>query len=385
MTDLDKVAAAELRALAEHNLKRTILPTAPLSGVMVERAGKRLLNFSSNDYLGLSQDEAVKEAAIAAAARYGAGAGASRLVTGDHPLYEELEAAIAALKGTEDAVVFGSGYLANLGTLSALMGRGDLIIADKLAHASLLDGARLSGADMLRFPHNDLDRLESLLSKERPKARRCLVVTEGVFSMDGDLAPLPEILSLARRHDAWTMTDDAHALGVIGGGRGSGFAFAEPLSPDIQMGTLSKAVGSYGGYVAGSKMLCDLLRNRGRSLVYSTGLPPAVVGAAIAGLAVIATDRTRVARPAALARRLAEALDLPEPQSAILPVVIGDAQATVAAAGRLAGRGFLAIAIRPPTVPQGTARLRVTLTSLHEDDHVDALGRALKEEIKSLW
>jgi len=381
MTDLDMAAQEALRTLEEKGLLRRIQETEAAEGMAVLRDGRRLVNFSSNDYLGLAHDPVLTLAASEAATEYGAGAGAARLVTGNHPLYARLERKIAEVKGTEDAVVFGSGYLANVGTIPVLAGRGDLVLTDKFAHACILDGGHLSGADMLRFRHNDMAHLEDHLKTHRGKARRCLIVTDGVFSMDGDLAPLPDILSLAEQYDAWVMTDDAHALGVVGlgkdRGRGSGFAFDPVATADVQMGTLSKAAGSYGGYVAGSRPLCDWLRNRARSFVYATGLPPAVIAASIAAMDIITLDAERVARPLELAARLANRLGLPEPESAILPLIIGDADAAVAAARTLEEEGFLVAAIRPPTVPQGTARLRITLSAAHEEPEVDALANAL--------
>ena len=243
MTSLDDFAKAKLLGLQEDALLRR-LPAA------VEASQ----NFCSNDYLGLSQDPRLKAAAANAAA-HGAGAGASRLVTGNHALYAELEAKIAALKGTEAAVVFGSGYLANIGTIPALAGPGDLILADELSHACMHSGAKLSGAAVHIYRHNDVAHLRALLDTHRNAAQHCLILTEGVFSMDGDLSPLPDIVAAARDHNAWVMTDDAHGLGVIGNGRGS--AAHWNVRPEVQMGTLSKAVGSYGGYVAASQPIID--------------------------------------------------------------------------------------------------------------------------------
>jgi 8-amino-7-oxononanoate synthase len=240
MIDLDQTAREALETLEEKGLLRRIRQTQTLEGMLVRREGRTLINFSSNDYLGLARHPALTAAAGEAATEYGAGAGASRLVTGDHPLYARLERKIAEMKGTDDAVVFGSGYLANVGTIPVLAGRGDLILADKFAHACILDGGQLSGADLLRFRHNDMAHLEDHLHTHRTRHRRCLIITDGVFSMDGDLAPLPDILALARQYDAWVMTDDAHALGVVGGGRGSGFAFDPMARADVQMGTLSR-------------------------------------------------------------------------------------------------------------------------------------------------
>lgn len=367
MTSLDDFAQAKLAALRSGALLRS-LPEP-----------KRALNFCSNDYLGLAHDPRLKEAA-AAALEHGAGAGASRLVTGNHPLYGELEAKIAALKGTDAAVVFGSGYLANLGTIPALVGLADLILADELSHACMMSGAKLSGAMVHVFRHNDVGHLRSLLEIHRAESENCLVLTEGVFSMDGDLAPLPDIIAAARDHNAWVMTDDAHGLGVIGEGRGS--AAHWNARPDVQMGTLSKAVGSYGGYVAASRPVIDLLINRARSLIYATGLPPAVVAASIAGLDIIASDPVLCARPLTLAKMFSARANLPAPQSAIVPVILGDPEAALEASATLERQGFLVTAIRPPTVPTGTARLRITFTAAHSEADVARLADAVRPFVR---
>ena len=319
MTTLDQFATDKLARLEAGALRRRLRPTARAAGAVLERDGQRLISFSCNDYLNLSTHPAVIDAAIDAARRHGAGAGASRLVTGDHPLYCALEARLAALKQTEDAVVFGSGFLANTGIIPALMAREDAIFVDELAHACIWAGARLSGAALHVFRHNDLAHLAELLAAHRQAARHAMVVTDGVFSMDGDLAPVGEMLALAKAHDAWLMTDDAHGIGVINEGRGSAHGHDVPL----QMGTLSKAVGSYGGYLCASHVVCELIRNRARSFVYTTGLPPAVVGASIAALDLIATDPAMCAAPLAHARRFCAALGLPPAESPIVPLLLG--------------------------------------------------------------
>lgn len=371
MRSLDDFARHKLDQLASESLGRTLRTVAPNKGP---------LNFCSNDYLGLSQDPRLKDAAAAAAHEYGAGAGASRLVTGNHPLYDTLERKIAALKGTEAAIVFGSGYLANVGTIPVFAGEGDLILADELAHACMLSGAKLSGATVVLFRHNDIAHLRERLTAHRPSARHCLILTEGVFSMDGDLAPLPEIIAAARTHDAWLMTDDAHGLGVIGEGRGAAAHWG--VTPDIQMGTLSKAAGAYGGYVAASKPVIDLLINRARSFVYATGLPPAVVAAATAGIDIIATDKALCAKPLALARQFCAQLNLPAPQSAIVPLILGPSTAALEASAALEVQGFLVTAIRPPTVPHGTARLRITFTAAHREADVARLVEAVRPFVR---
>jgi 8-amino-7-oxononanoate synthase len=373
MRSLDCFAEAKLAGLAARQLDRALIPTHRLDGVWVERCGQRLMSFSCNDYLGLSHHPAVKAAACAAVQAFGAGAGASRLVTGDHPLISALEARLARLKGTEAACVFGSGYLANAGILPTLVGPDDLLLVDELAHACIWAGARLSGAVVLSFRHNDLEHLDALLAEYRGAHDRVLVATDTVFSMDGDLAPLPALSELCAEHDAWLLTDDAHGLGVVQTAAGA--------SVPLQMGTLSKAVGSYGGYLCASRAVIDLVVNRARTLIYSTGLPPAAIGAAIAALEIIEADPELCAAPMRKARRFTAALNLPEAQSAIVPVVVGEARAALDASRRLAEQGFLVAPIRPPTVPQGTARLRVAFAAGHPDAEVDRLARAVGELI----
>ena len=337
------------------------------------------LNFCSNDYLGLAGDARLKAASIEATERYGVGAGASRLVTGNHPLYRQCEQQIASLKGTKSALVFGAGYLANLGTIPALVGEGDLIVADELSHACMLSGAKLSGAHVALFRHNDVNQAEDVLSNLRDRAKNCLLLTEGVFSMDGDLAPLADLSLLGRRFDAWLMTDDAHGLGVVGGGKGS--AFAMGVKPDLQMGTLSKAVGAYGGYVAGDEAVISYLVNRARSFVYSTGLPPGVVAAASAGLDIISREPETCALPVKNATVFCEHVGLPAPQSAIVPLIVGDSERALQAATLLLEAGYLVKAIRPPTVPDGTARLRFTFTALQRRDEILRLAEIVQSSV----
>lgn len=377
MTTLDQFATDKLARLEAGALRRRLRPTARAAGAVLERDGQRLISFSCNDYLNLSTHPAVIDAAIDAARRHGAGAGASRLVTGDHPLYCALEARLAALKQTEDAVVFGSGFLANTGIIPALMAREDAIFVDELAHACIWAGARLSGAALHVFRHNDLAHLAELLAAHRQAARHAMVVTDGVFSMDGDLAPVGEMLALSKAHDAWLMTDDAHGIGVINEGRGSAHGHDVPL----QMGTLSKAVGSYGGYLCASHVVCELIRNRARSFVYTTGLPPAVIGASIAALDLIATDPAMCAAPLAHARRFCAALGLPPAESPIVPLLLGTAERALAAQAVLEAAGFLVAAIRPPTVPEGTARLRFAFTACHAPDDIDRLAQLVHDRI----
>jgi 8-amino-7-oxononanoate synthase len=374
---LTRYAQAKIDGLAAQSLTRALKPTHRVDSVWVEREGRRMISFSCNDYLGLSHHPAVKAAAVAAIGLYGAGAGASRLVTGDHPLYGRLEARLADLKGTEAACVFGSGYLANTGIIPTFVGPGDLVVVDELAHACIWAGARLSGAEALAFRHNDVRDLAAKLAQARGAAGRALVATDGVFSMDGDIAPLDAIGQVAREHDAWLLVDDAHGLGVLGGGAGTARLFPEARI-DLHMGTLSKAIGGYGGYVCATAPAIELIKMRARTLVYTTGLPPASVAAALAALDVIAAEPARVAAPLAKARRFTTALDLPEARSAIVPIVLGAAETALAAAAALEAEGLLVVPIRPPTVPPGTARLRVAFTAGHPDAAVDRLAEAVR-------
>jgi 8-amino-7-oxononanoate synthase len=381
MRSLEDFAATKLGELDRASLHRVLTETDRLDGIWVDRNGRRLLSFCCNDYLALSQHPAIKAAAIDATRRYGVGSGASRLVTGNHPLFGELERRLARFKGTEAACVFGSGYLANSGIIPALIGRDDLVLIDELAHACLWAGARLSRATVLPFRHADVTHVEALLAEHRGRHPRALIATDGVFSMDGNLAPLPELSALATRYDAWLMTDDAHGIGVVGNGRGSTFAHDADVDVPLQMGTLSKAVGGYGGYLCASAAVIDLIHNRARTFVYSTGLPPATVAAAIAALDLIERDPAYAALPLAKARTFTRLLNLPEAVSPIVPLVIGEAEAALKASQLLEAEGFLVIAIRPPTVPAGTARLRFTFSAAHPDADIERLASIVRRRI----
>jgi len=381
MHSLDAFAQAKLDDLQRRHLRRALRQTVREDGIWVERDGRRLLSFSCNDYLNMSQRPETRQAAIAAIERYGAGSGASRLITGNHPLYAELEARLARLKQTEDAVVFGSGYLANAGIIPVLIGRDGLVLVDELAHACIYAGAQLSRGTVLRFRHNDVAHARELLVRHRAEHDRALIVTDGVFSMDGDIAPLAELDALAHKHDAWLMSDDAHGLGVVGDGRGSSFSNGVRVNVPLQMGTLSKAVGAYGGYLCASRPVIDLMRNRARTLVYSTGLPPAIVAASIAALDLIEREPDYAALPVKKARHFTRLLNLREAQSPIVPVLIGEEQAALAASQILADEGFLAAPIRPPTVPVGTARLRLTFTAQHPDNEIERLASLVRDKI----
>ena len=381
MQSLDPFAQEKLDDLQRRHLRRALAETMREDGIWVERDGKRLLSFSCNDYLNLTQHPAIKQAAIAAIETYGAGSGASRLVTGNHPLYAQLEARLARIKQTEAAVVFGSGYLANAGIIPVLIGIDGMVLADELSHACLFAGAQLSRGTVMTFRHNDLAHARELLARHRNEYNHALIVTDGVFSMDGDLAPLAELLALANEFDAWLMSDDAHGLGVVGGGRGSSYVGNAHIPIPLQMGTLSKAIGAYGGYLCGSSAVIDLIRNRARTLIYSTGLPPSCVAAAIAALDLIEREPGYAALPVQKAKAFTGAVGLPAAQSPIVPVIIGEEEATLAASRLLADVGFLAAPIRPPTVPAGTARLRLTFTAQHPDDQIARLAGLVRDKI----
>lgn len=376
---LDCFAEDKLAEIEAATLTRRLKPTLREAGGHVRRGTKDLLSFCDNDYLGLSQHPALIEAAITATERAGAGAGASRLVTGDNPLYEAVEARLARIKGTQGAIVFGSGYLANIGIIPTFMGPGDVIVADELVHACMHAGAQLSGAETHFFAHNDAADCARALSAHRSGSGRCLIMTEGVFSMDGDRAPVAALSEIARDHDAWLLVDDAHALGVINDGRGSGFAEGAHIAIDLQMGTLSKSVGTYGGYLAASGPVIDLLVNRARSLIYTTALPPGTLAAAEKGLELIETDHLLTAAPLSRARQFTDALGLTPAESAIVPLIIGDEARALAAAQALEEKGFLVTAMRPPTVPKGTSRLRFTFSAVHGEDEIAALAEAVVE------
>jgi 8-amino-7-oxononanoate synthase len=369
--------AKELDALEVRSLRRRLrVMDEVLPGGKVRLAGHTLLNLSSNDYLGLAQDPRLIHAAQAAAAQWGVGAGASRLVVGHLRLHEEVEARLAAFKGTAAAVIFPTGYMANVGTIAALVGPGDVIFSDRLNHASIYDGIKLSGAALQRFPHRDLNRLEQLLQQGGP-ARRRLIVTDSVFSVDGDVAPLADLVTLKSRYGAWLMIDEAHATGVLGT-RGAGLAEALGLTGEVEihLGTFSKALGSQGGYVAGDRRLVDYLHNRARPFIYSTALAPPVLGAIAAALEIVAQEPERrlyLARESEAFRRdlLSAGLDLLGSETQIIPVLVGANDRTLEFAAALKDQGLMAVALRPPTVPPGRARVRFSLSAGHsrEDLH----------------
>lgn len=389
---LDKSLAALHRA----HRYRAVQSIDDKAGAVVHRQGQPLVNLASNDYLGLSSDPRLAEAAIAAIQTYGTGSTGSRLLSGHRELHRELELAIATLKGTEDAIVFSSGYLANLGAIAALVGTPDLILGDEYNHSSLKSGGKVSGATALDYRHCDMAHLKQLLERQRDRHRRCLIATDSVFSMDGDLCPLPAILDLADTHDAMVLVDEAHATGVFGD-QGSGVVEHQGCSgrPLITVGTLSKALGSLGGYVAGAKSLVDFLRNRAPGWIYTTGLSPADAAAALAAVHIVQQEPER--RQAlwsnvetavrhidgALADAKAPSLALRRLPSAspIICLEGASAAAIAAASQRLQRAGLWIAAVRPPTVP--TSRLRMTLMATHQKPHLEQLLAGLTEVLST--
>jgi len=347
-------------------------------GVEIELDGRRLVNFASNDYLGLSHHPSVIDAAIAGLHRHGVGSGASRLVSGDDPELHRLERELAAWKGHESCLIVGSGMLANIGLMQALADRHTHIFADRLNHASLLDGIRLSGAHLYRYRHLDTEALARQLQQHREG--RKIIVSDGVFSMDGDCADVETLMRLADEHDGLLILDDAHGIGTVGDGRG---LTAGRVDPDrlIEVGTFGKAFGVYGAFILASREIIDGLRQRLRTMIYSTALPPALIAAAGAALELIRQGELtmRLQAHVRLFRRLAPAARLMDSDTAIQPLIIGEDEQALKASGQLAEAGFFVPAIRPPTVPEGTARLRITLSAAHDEDQIAALCDALKE------
>jgi glycine C-acetyltransferase/8-amino-7-oxononanoate synthase len=352
--------------------------------VMAGSGDRPLLDFSSNDYLALSQHPELIKASREALEKYGAGVGAARLMSGDLALFHQLERDVADFKGCAAALLFGSGYMANVGMIPALIGRGDVVFTDRLDHASIYDGCRLAGARLLRFRHNDLGHLETLLKKERG-AGRGLVVVESLYSMDGDFAPLSELVALKNSHSCMLMVDEAHATGIFGN-QGGGLIQEAGLAGevDVVMGTFGKALGSYGAYVAGSETLREYLINRARSFIYSTGLPPAVVGASLAALRLVRTGsdlRSSLAEKAAYFKECLKSEGLagnPGP-SQIVPIMVGDGGVALALAEECCRQGLFATAIRPPTVPEGTARVRFSVTMHHQEHELAEASHLLMD------
>jgi 8-amino-7-oxononanoate synthase len=390
----------QLQALRAQSLLRKLREIGSAQGPEVQIVGQQLINFSSNDYLGLANDARLRKAAIDAIEEFGVGAGASRLISGTQSPHVRLETALAKWKGTQSAVCFSSGYAAAIGTIPALVGKQDVVLLDKLAHASLIDGARLSGAILRVFPHNHLGKLESHLewAHREHAGRRVLVVTESVFSMDGDRAPLRQLIDLKNRFGAMLVLDEAHAVGVLGpNGRGLAAELGLAGEIEVQMGTLSKSLGVSGGYICGSRGLIDWLVNRARSFIFSTAPPPAFAAASVAAIDFLASAEGEERRQSLWRRIRALRAALPpnpglpasssdghEAGSAIHPWIVGGEQAAIDLARGLQGEGFLVPAIRYPTVAKGSARLRITVTAAHEEPQINALCLALGRHAESL-
>ena len=388
MTEFDDFLKRELLALEDEDLLRSLRCIDSPQGTRIQIDGRELLNFSSNDYLGLANDSRLKAAASEAIEKFGVGAGASRLISGSLGPHHELEESLAAFKKTEAALVFSTGYVTAIGTLCALLGTGDAIILDKLVHASIVDAARLSGAKMRVFSHNDLNDLEDILKwaanrRANDSQAKVLIVTESVFSMDGDLAPLAEVVRLKEKYGAWLMIDEAHATGLYGR-QGAGCVAESGLENrvEIQMGTLGKAFGAAGGYICGSRTLIDFLINRARSFIFSTAPMPAASTAAMAALELIQSKEGDERRAALWARaaELRKILGIEQQstaRSAILPLIVGDEAAALNQARLLFDRGIFVPAIRYPSVARGRARLRFTVTSAHTQENLEMLASAL--------
>lgn len=378
---MNDVLRAELDALQQAGLRRTLRAVGQRRGGTVVLNGERIADFASNDYLGLASDHRIARAATAVLQAEGTGAGAARLISGHHPVHDALEAELARLKGTERALLFPSGYMANIGVIPSLVARDDVIYSDELNHASLIDACRLSRATIRVFPHRNVARLGGMLQSDAGQFRRSLVVVEGVFSMDGDTFPLADLVSTARSFGAWTMVDDAHGTGVMGRlGTGSLEAFDVSGQVDIVVGTLGKAFGTAGAFVAGSQSLIDYLVTRARSFVFTTATPPALAAATLEAIRIAEVEAWRRESLRDRVHQLRERLHhagveaTGAPDGHIVPIVIGDAERTMQMVAELRQRGFLVGGVRPPTVAPGTSRLRISLSALHPRELVDMLA-----------
>lgn len=369
-----------------HNL-RTLTEYCPIDAVRVKREDKEYLMMASNNYLGLTFDSRVIEGAVKGAQQYGTGSGGSRLVSGTFPLFTELENELAKFKNTEKALVFNTGYMANVGTISAVADKNTIIFSDALNHASIIDGCRLSRGTVKTYSHCDIDELKYLL-KQVDRNTRKLIVTDGVFSMDGDIAPLDKLYELSRDYNALLMVDDAHATGTIGNGHGTAAYFNLEKEIDIQLGTLSKSLGSVGGYVAGNSTIIDYLINMSRSFIFSTALSPADIGASLAALHVLESDVSVLRRLHANVNYMAEQLlsvgiDATD-ETPIFPILIGRNEDTLAVSNYLYEAGIIGTAIRPPTVPIGESRIRLTVTAAHNREQIDYVCHTLHKAIQKI-
>ena len=388
---MNDVLDEEVQALDAAGLRRTMRAVQQRHAGSVLVHGERVADFASNDYLGLAADPRVARAAMAVLQTEGTGAGAARLISGNHPVHEALERALARFKGCEHALLFPSGYMANIGVIPALVGPDDVVYSDALNHASLIDGCRLSKATLRVFPHNDLAALAAMLEADRHQFRRALIVVEGVFSMDGDVFPLDGLVPLARQYGAWTYVDDAHGTGVLGAS-GGGTIEQQGMTGqiDVVMGTLGKALGTSGAWVAGSLPLIEFLTSRARAFVFTTGSPPALAAASLEALRIAQVEPWRRDAVRQRARQLRTRLreaghHVPGTVDGhIVPLMIGDPLRTMAVVADMRRRGFLVGGVRPPTVPPGTSRLRVSLSAMHPPELVDALAANLIDVLRGV-
>ena len=369
-----------------HNL-RTLKEYCPIDAVRVKRDDKEYLMMASNNYLGLTFDSRVIEGALKGAQQYGTGSGGSRLVSGTFPLFTDLENELAKFKNTEKALVFNTGYMANVGTISAIADKNTIIFSDALNHASIIDGCRLSRGAVKAYSHCDVDELKYLLKQVDRNARK-LIVTDGVFSMDGDIAPLDKLYELSRDYNALLMVDDAHATGTIGNGHGTAAYFNLEKEIDIQLGTLSKSLGSVGGYVAANSTIIDYLVNTSRSFIFSTALSPADIGAALAALYVLETDVSVLGRLQENVNYMTDQLismgiDATN-ETPIFPILIGSNEDTLAVSDYLYEAGIIGTAIRPPTVPIGESRIRLTVTAAHNKEQIDYVCHTLHKAMQTV-
>ena len=369
-----------------HNL-RTLKEYCPIDAVRVKRDDKEYLMMASNNYLGLTFDPRVIEGAVKGAQQYGTGSGGSRLVSGTFPLFTELENELAKFKNTEKALVFNTGYMANVGTISAIADKNTIIFSDALNHASIIDGCRLSKATIKAYSHCDVEELKFQL-KQADRSARKLIVTDGVFSMDGDIAPLDKLYELSREYNALLMVDDAHATGTIGNGHGTAAYFNLEKEIDIQLGTLSKSLGSVGGYVAANSTIIDYLVNTSRSFIFSTALSPADIGASLTALQLLATDASVLGRLQANVNYMADQLlsmgiDATN-ETPIFPILIGSNEDTLAVSDYLYESGIIGTAIRPPTVPIGESRIRLTVTAAHNKEQIDFVCHTLYKAMQTV-
>ena len=370
---------AQLEAKEKEQNKRSIKVYEPIDAVRVKRNNREFLMMASNNYLGLTHDLRVQQAAKYAVEEYGTGSGGARLTSGTFPLFNELELGIADFKHTEQALVFNTGYMANVGTITALMNKNSIIISDELNHASIIDGCRLSGARIERYNHKDIEHAEHILKNY--KSSHKMIITDGVFSMDGDIAPLDKLYELGKEYNTLLMVDDAHSTGVLGNGRGTAHHFGL-TDVDVQLGTLSKALGSVGGYVAGRKELIEYLVNYSRSFIFSTALSPADIGAALEALTIVKNEPLVVEQlhenTAYMANKLQSMGIECDDETPIFPIIVGDNERALSLAHELEARGIIITAIRPPTVPVGESRLRMTVTAAHSQEQLDYVANTLR-------